>query len=326
MGGEAQGALDSTRLLAVVRVQQEIAASARDTDAVMEVVATRARELTRADASVVELLEEDESVCRGASGTARRHLGLRLSRSASLSGRSMFEQRVLVCDDAETDDRVDREAARAVGARSLVCVPLSHRGVVTGVLKVYAGRPAAFAPTDVAVLGLLGGAIAAHLSHAAELERRTYESRHDALTDLGNRRAYDERLVKEVARARRYDRPLSLAHLDLDGFKAVNDRDGHPAGDEVLRRVAALLRSTRSADECFRLGGDEFALLLPDTTMGGAERVAARIARRLADAGLSDGLSVSFGAAECREDGAEALHAAADARLLAAKGALSRRR
>jgi diguanylate cyclase (GGDEF)-like protein len=89
----------------------------------------------------------------------------------------------------------------------------------------------------------------------------------------------------------------------------------------VLRRVAAILRSTRVADECFRLGGDEFALLLPDTTVGGAELVAARVAQRVREArlGVEGELTVSCGVAGCEEAEPMALHAAADERLMAAK-------
>jgi GGDEF domain-containing protein len=88
----------------------------------------------------------------------------------------------------------------------------------------------------------------------------------DPLTGLANHRAFHDRLRTEVERAQRYGRPLSLACLDVDGFKDVNDQFGHPAGDKVLREVAARLTTVaRTADLVARIGGDEFAILLPET-------------------------------------------------------------
>jgi len=103
-------------------------------------------------------------------------------------------------------------------------------------------------------------------------------ARVDSLTRLGNRRAFDERLAAEIARARRTGTPLSLLVCDLNKFKQINDQYGHLAGDECLRQVAQTIRSTlRLADSCFRWGGDEFVIVLPDTDEPGAAEVAHRL-------------------------------------------------
>ena len=95
-------------------------------------------------------------------------------------------------------------------------------------------------------------------------ERRL--ARRDTLTGVANSRAFLEALEHELARMRRTGKPLTLAYVDLDHFKTVNDTPGHAAGDELLREVAArLTHSLRSVDTVARLGGDEFALLLPET-------------------------------------------------------------
>ena len=114
-----------------------------------------------------------------------------------------------------------------------------------------------FSDHHVEALELLSELIAAHLSHASVYATESHQSRHDALTGLLNRRAFEERLPVEAARSSRYGRPLSLCLLDLDGFKRVNDTLGHPAGDEVLRSVARILDGARVADDCFRIGGDD---------------------------------------------------------------------
>ncbi len=104
----------------------------------------------------------------------------------------------------------------------------------------------------------------------------------DALTGLKNRRLFDERLHEEFRRAQRYGDYLSLIMIDLDHFKQVNDRFGHPAGDAVLREVGSLIRaSIRDPDICARYGGEEFAVILPKTHMSGALAVAERIWREI---------------------------------------------
>jgi diguanylate cyclase (GGDEF)-like protein/PAS domain S-box-containing protein len=114
----------------------------------------------------------------------------------------------------------------------------------------------------------------------------------DALTGAASRRHAETRLIYELRRARRYDRPISIALVDLDDFKQVNDRFGHGAGDGVLRRAAQRMReSLRESDVVARWGGDEFLLLLPESDAEAARVVCDRILTRLAEAeaGATDG-------------------------------------
>lgn len=104
------------------------------------------------------------------------------------------------------------------------------------------------------------------------------QARLDELTGIGNRRAFEEAIDDEVARVRRLDNPLSVAMLDIERFKSVNDEFGHLQGDECLRDVASAITSQlRAPDRCYRWGGDEFILLLPGTGGDGAERFAERM-------------------------------------------------
>jgi len=99
-----------------------------------------------------------------------------------------------------------------------------------------------------------------------ELKRLELDAVTDPLTGLHNRRLFSESFEKELNRARRYGQPLGLVTLDLHRFKEVNDKHGHPRGDDVLRAAAATLKKAlRTSDSAFRIGGDEFALLLPQT-------------------------------------------------------------
>jgi diguanylate cyclase (GGDEF)-like protein len=128
---------------------------------------------------------------------------------------------------------------------------------------------------------------------AEQFEQMRFLADHDPLTNLLNRRSFVQRLDAEVARSRRYTRPLALVVFDLDELKTVNDTQGHAAGDEALKRVADALRATiRSGDNAFRIGGDEFAVILPEAEEHDARAAAQRIADELQ-------LAASFGVAVC---------------------------
>lgn len=316
---DRMGATSRNHLRAIIQTQTEIAASDLDLDAVMELIARRAQDLTEASGGVIEIADGEEMVYRVTTGEATPFLGVRLKMSASLSGRCVAEERVLRSDDTEDDPRVDAEACRRVNARSMLCVPLIHNEETVGVLKVYSPQAGNFDDGDVETLELLSELIAAHMSHASLFAAEVHGGRHDALTGLLNRRAYEERLPVEIARANRYAWPLSLCLLDLDGFKRINDTLGHPSGDRALQQVAALIDESRITDDSFRIGGDEFALLMPKTCREDAEVAAARLSKQIRHIGMSDGsLGASFGVAEGASDPI-VLHAMADERLLAAK-------
>lgn len=163
---------------------------------------------------------------------------------------------------------------------------------------------------------------------AADLHRL---ARTDALTGLWNRREFMDRLAIEAQRATRSGVPLSLLLLDVDHFKQFNDRNGHPAGDAVLRHVASVIRGRlRGTDLPVRLGGEEFGALLPDTRVDGARLLAEEIRRQLetgplpASAGVPADARVtaSIGLVECRRgESPDALVARVDQALYAAKRA-----
>jgi diguanylate cyclase (GGDEF)-like protein len=178
---------------------------------------------------------------------------------------------------------------------------------------------------------LTAASLASHAAVALENARlhRIVERQalNDVLTGLANRRACEEALSAEIARADRMGTPFALVVADLDDFKLVNDNHGHPAGDVVLREFAAvLLESVRESDLAGRFGGEEFVLLLSGTSAEGAaelaERVRIRLSQRtiLAPSGAPIRITASFGVAGFPEQpGVDELVAAADAALYAAK-------
>ncbi|MGC1620661.1 MAG: GGDEF domain-containing protein [Candidatus Acidiferrum sp.] len=161
-----------------------------------------------------------------------------------------------------------------------------------------------------------------------ELKKLQLNAVTDPLTGLYNRRLFGESFEKELNRARRYGSPLGLVMLDLHRFKEVNDKHGHPRGDEVLREVAATLKKAlRTSDSAFRIGGDEFALLLPQTDAAQALALSRRIGTVFTEsiAHLQMGVSVSMdhGVATFPQDGdqADQLIHVADERLYRLKHA-----
>ena len=141
----------------------------------------------------------------------------------------------------------------------------------------------------------------------------------DTLTQLGNRRAFYHHMMAEISRVARHGGVLSLAMIDIDQFKAVNDRQGHQGGDAVLAKLGEILKTVRLEDAGYRIGGDEFALIMPDTSSAEAQVLLERI-RGAAQAQLS-GATVSVGIASSADGvpNAETLQRRADRALYAGK-------
>jgi diguanylate cyclase (GGDEF)-like protein len=181
-------------------------------------------------------------------------------------------------------------AGRAWGiAVAIACTLVSLIGdlaVETGVGLIPFWNAAMRLGVFVVVVVVLSKLRAAH-----QLERRL--ARTDPLTGVANFRWFEEEVQREMYSSRRYGGPLSLAYLDLDDFKRVNDERGHAAGDEVLRTVADALRAQlRPTDLVARLGGDEFVVLLPHTDRCGAAEAMERVQADLTAAG---GIGFSVG-------------------------------
>ena len=191
-------------------------------------------------------------------------------------------------------------------------------------------------PVDEAVLAdgdhvTVGESILKFISHTsveANYHEEIYQlATRDALTDLCNRRHFSEQVDREIARALRHRRPLSMCIVDVDLFKPINDRYGHISGDEVLRAIAGLVqRHARHDDIAARIGGEEFAVLLPECDASAAhafaERLRADVAATLfAPGGETQHITVSIGIAGLApgRDTRSRLMAAADAALYRAK-------
>jgi diguanylate cyclase (GGDEF)-like protein len=178
------------------------------------------------------------------------------------------------------------------------------------------------------------GAVHFKFLHEADVENAYHLAIYDlvardGLTEIFNKRKYDEEVEREVARAARYARPLTLVLFDIDHFKAVNDTYGHLCGDFVLKQLADRVRSSLRQEQVFaRVGGEEFVILCPETTGDHGVMLAEKMRERIAAepveyAGFQVPVTCSFGAAELTPEmsSARALYDAADRALYEAKQA-----
>jgi len=219
--------------------------------------------------------------------------------------------------------------------RSALIIPIRSRERIIGVLnlgKLSGTRD--FTPEDLQVLSVVAAQLAWLLANFELMSKMWRLAITDELTGLYNRRYFFLRLREEMQRALRYDKPLSLVMLDLDGFKELNRGHGLLVADEVLAKVAGVIqRNLRAVDVAARYGGDEVVVILPETPAGAAAPIIARLQRAVADEtfvgrnGMPVHLSVCAGIAQFPADGVdpEDLIRKADAALIEAKRAGSGR-
>lgn len=307
---------DLGRLLAVAR---DLGRSGVDGPSA---ICAAARDLSGADFAMLYTPAADglHLVAAGASGRSDDLDGIALEIGRSITGAVLLGREATFVSDLSGDPRADPDVSRRVGAAAGYFQPILVDGRAVGVLVVYWREPVAELPQRVVTLfGLFAAQAASAVERADLLARLEALARTDALTGAANRRTMDEALELAMAEARRSGRPMSVAMLDLDYFKAYNDERGHQAGDDLLRAAAEAWRAVlRPGDTLARYGGEEFLVVLPACDPA----VAVAVAERLRGALRDSGVTASAGTATWDGlEGAETLVERADAALYAAKAA-----
>jgi diguanylate cyclase (GGDEF)-like protein len=218
----------------------------------------------------------------------------------------------------------EEQAAGAI--HEALGVPLPGRAGRIGWLGVFSRDPdVRFGDEDVRRLEELADWVAPAIENARRFREARQLADLDSLTGLHNRRYFYETLGREVDRAQRYQRSLSLVIVDVDGFKEINDRIGHLAGDAVLAEIADRIRRVmRSADIPCRVGGDEFAVIVPEVEVGQARQLVGRIQRAVSSQAIARAgrVRVSAGVADLQpNDNPTSMFERGDESLYAAKHA-----
>nr|MBI3614274.1 diguanylate cyclase [Nitrospirota bacterium] len=219
-------------------------------------------------------------------------------------------------------------SAESVAGGAVLEVPLRVAQEPVGILRLQRGSGEPFEPNQVELVKAVTTPLALALRNAEAHQQVQSQALTDGLTNLLNRRAFSNILAREFREAERYHTPLCLIMLDVDHFKSVNDRFGHPVGDRLLQDVAGLIgQAIRTVDIATRYGGEEFAIILPRTDVAQAQALANRIRELLAQQvflveGAQLSLTVSMGIAQTPDPQIAAvddLVAAADEALYRAK-------
>ncbi|MEZ4254157.1 MAG: sensor domain-containing diguanylate cyclase [Polyangiales bacterium] len=276
--------------------------------------------------------EEEALVIRAVHGfpNPTALLGREVQQGEGVAGDAAEGNDPVLVRDVRTEPKYLAFWGEAERTGSYAAVPVMDGKRRVGMLALTRPPDDPLLPEEVRFAGAVGDTLALAIRHGRQMEELRALSMHDELTGLANRRLLKSRIQMELTRARRFRHAVSVLAIDIDHFKLLNDRCGHPVGDEALRSVGAILEDKiRRVDTVARIGGEEFVVLLPRTSSVHALKVAEHLRAAVANHPFSgaDGqpggrLTISVGVAELlpAEEPSDFL-ARADAALYAAKGA-----
>jgi diguanylate cyclase (GGDEF)-like protein len=253
------------------------------------------------------LLAEDANTLRLAGGNSLYGSGTDTMRQTfrlgeGIVGHAAEARRFIIVPDVHQDPRYIEES---LSTRSELAVPILLAGSLLGVVDTESPTIGFFDDEDRRLVEVVATYLAIALSNIASQDNLREQAIHDPLTGLFNRHYFNSMIVAELSRSDRYAHALTLMMLDVDGFRAVNNRMGHLTGDLVLQNVAKMLTdAVRDSDRVIRYGGDEFLIVMPETAdCEGTQCIVDRLRKRIASAldgtdaeeiGLTLGLSIGI--------------------------------
>ena len=307
--------------------------STLDQEHVLETIADGLRDVVAHDSVVIYRADEAAGamvpvLAHDAHAEAVR--GFSVPFGQGLMGWAVEHREAVMANDTLSEPRAIQLPGRALESEAVIVVPLIASGHVLGALRAsrIGGRGGPFTDADFELVQLFATQASVALRNADAHHAMSQRAETDALTGLRNHGAFQRDLARAVEHVTSDGAggALSVLMMDLDRFKAYNDRHGHPAGDELLKRIsAALAGAARADDGVYRYGGDEFAVILHGTAVEDARVVADRLRRAVATLSVADPAPVTLtvGIATSPADGLDRaeLTAAADAALYYGKRA-----
>ena len=304
--------------------------STLDEGVVFESIADTLAELVAYDTLAISKIEWDKGIIRTVFARdeyADEIIATPIAIGEGLTGWAVTRDEAVLCNDVLGDERaVVIPGTPDDEPQASIIVPLRGREKVIGVLNLDRLGGSTFTDDELERAKLFASLAAIAIENAALYEQSQFRAVTDPLTGLYNHGHFQESLEREIRRCERYGETFSLLMMDLDHFKMVNDRFGHPRGDVVLQEVSTILRETsRDSDYVARYGGEEFALLLPSTSAADGCALAERVRERICAVAVAPGdrfhVSASIGVADFPACGLDArtVLSAADTALLWAK-------